>query len=318
MGFLDLFLLSCSSLKTKKIVKHVFTVRKHELVVDFQDALKLIIQSVTNPTYGEAIYLNSKDEQEDKVFHVKIGAVDRVPSDYAKEEGNHDALVLTTYWDDPKNGFNVLHDAVNEVFQATVKEVMIDLNEVAVESYQNVIDWVENQFPTLPTFRIIGRCSFQNYLWMMKNVKAKNSLLFSMEPTEYPENHETVNLESEKIGIDHGKWIRLQDLQAMKARIIFLSDVSLTEQEINMFLRNLQALKEESYLRRLTFDFYREVNLEIVLEGLKVTEEEKPEDSLNQWSFEMENGAKCTVLYAEYEDEDADLQKFGFEIEIGN
>ncbi|EGT34919.1 hypothetical protein CAEBREN_01513 [Caenorhabditis brenneri] len=147
-----------------------------------------------------------------KVFHVNIGAVDRVPSDYTKQLGNKNALVLTTYWDDPKIRFNVLYNAVFEVFQATFDVFMLDLDDVQVENYQELFDWIEDHLPPLLAFRIKGRC------------------------------------------------------------------------------KGLNAIDED---------------------------EIKPPYSLKQWSFVLANGVKCTVTYAEYDNDLSDNLSFGFDILIG-
>ncbi|CAL2048182.1 unnamed protein product [Caenorhabditis brenneri] len=320
MGFLDLFLLSCTSSKTKRIVRNAFDVRKHFLAVHFQDALKILIQSGTNLNYAEAIYLSSKNEQKNrKVFHVNIGAVDRVPSDYTKQLGNKNALVLTTYWDDPKIRFNVFYNAVFEVFQAKFDGVMLDLDDVQVENYQELFNWIEDHLPPLPAFRIKGRCSFQNYIWLMKTVKARDHIQFVMEPTEYPENHETVNLEAEKVDIQYGKWMKIEDIQAINARDIDLRDISLTDDDINAFSKILDGFKEKSNLKKLSLEFFRVADTVVVLEGLNVIDEDeiKPPYSLKQWSFVMANGEKCTVIYAEYDNDLSDNLSFGFDILIG-
>ncbi|CAL2041528.1 unnamed protein product [Caenorhabditis brenneri] len=318
MGFLDLFLLSCTSAKTKKIVKHVFTIRKHSLFVEVGQPLLLQILSRTDQNYSEEIHLYYENDIVGNVFYVNIGTVDNVPSDYAEE--NDGTFTLSTYWSDPKTGFNVLYDALFEVFGAKVNEVTMDVMEISAENYQKEIDWVENLFPNLPKFGIIGICSFQDYIWLMKNIKAKNVVFFTMEPTEYPGNHEIVNLEMEEVNIRCGKWMKLQDIQAINARNIGLENISLTDNEINALLKSLKVSKEKSNMEKLILEFYRVADLEIVLEGLDVTNEDqmKPEDSLNQWSFKMANGEKCTVIYAEYDNDDSDDLMFGFEIQIGN
>ncbi|EGT60059.1 hypothetical protein CAEBREN_13422 [Caenorhabditis brenneri] len=279
-----------------------------------------MIKSITNKNHCEAIWLNNKNEQGNKVFYVNIGAVDRVPSDYTETEEDHDKLILTTYWDDRMQSFKVLYDVLVDVFHAAIDAVIMDLNEVSVEKYQELFDWIEDHFSTLPTFRIIGRCSFQNYIWLMKTVKANNSLQFLMEPTEYPENLETVDLEADKVIIKYGKWLKIKDIQAIKARDIAIEDVLLTDNEINALLKNLDAFKEKSNVKTLTLDFLRAAEPEVVLEGLNAINEDemKPTDCLNQWSFVLSNGEKCTVIYAEYHNNLSDDLVFGFDILIGN
>ncbi|CAL2048180.1 unnamed protein product [Caenorhabditis brenneri] len=322
IGFLDLFLLSCTSSKTKRIVKNVLNLRKHEMVVHFQDSLKIMIQTVINQNHCEAIWSDNKNEQGNEVFYVNIGAVDRVPSVYTGSEEDHDKLILTTYWLDRMQSFKVLYDVLVDVFNATIDGVMMDLNEVPkhfVENHQELFDWIEDRFPTLPTFRIKGRCSFQSYIWLMKTAKARNSLQFAMEPTEYPENQETVSLEAEKVEIHYGKWMKIKDIEAINAQAITIVDISLTDNEINALLKNLGAFKEKSDVKKLTLEFFRAADQEVVLEGLNAIneDEKKPADCFNQWSFVLSNGEKCTVIYARYHD-DMNDSMFGFDILIGN
>ncbi|CAL2041530.1 unnamed protein product [Caenorhabditis brenneri] len=325
MRFLDLYMLSCTSAKTKRIVKNILKVRSYRLFVGVGEPLVLQIVSGTDEDYSEEIRFLSerklKDvipEQEDNVFLVNIGAVANVPSVYIEDDDN--AVTCYTFWNNPKFGFNVISDAVSEVFGAKVEEVAMDVDVIPDYNYKIEIDWIENLFPTLPMFAMIGRCSFQDYIWLMKSVRAKKFVLFAMEPMGYPENHEIVNLELKEIEIKHGRWMNLQDIQAIKARSIVVRDISLKDNEINMLLRNLQALKEKSNLKRMNLEFHREANPEIVLEGLNAINEDlmKPKDSLKQWSFKLENGQKCTLIYAEYENDQPDVHKFAFKIRIGN
>ncbi|EGT39580.1 hypothetical protein CAEBREN_04613 [Caenorhabditis brenneri] len=319
MGFLDLFLLSCTSAKTKRIVKNAFTTRNHILLVGVGEALALKIVSGYDENYGEQIFLCSEEIHAEKEFHVNIGTVDTVPANYSEEQDDG-TLILFTYWSDPKIGFNVIHEAIFEVFGATVNEVSIDVAGVPAKIHQKEIEWLENKLPTLPSFAISGRCSFQDYIWLLKNVRTKNVVFFSMEPTEYSENNEIVNLEMEDVTITHGKWMKIHDIEAIKARNICLKDISLTDNEINVFLKNLGAFKEKSNMKELTLTFYRQADPEIVFEGLDVINEVqiKPVDSHNQWSFELANGEKCTVIYVEYDNDESDDLIFGFEIQIGN
>ncbi|CAL2041527.1 unnamed protein product [Caenorhabditis brenneri] len=294
MAFLDLFMLSCTSAKTKRIVKTVFKIRNHWLLVVVGEPLSLQIVSGTDENYKEEISFTSKNSIEWILnlvvheFHLNIGAVENVSSNYIEEKD--DTFTLLTYWSDPKTGFNVFYDALFEVFGAKVGEVEIAVDEIPVKNYQKEIDWIENRFPPLATFRIIGRCSFQNYIWLMKNVRARNIVFFTLEPTEYPENHEVVNLEMEEIRITHGRWMKMQDIQAIKARSIVIWD-------------------------ELDLEFYREADPGIVLEGLNAIDvEPMSEDCLGQWSIELANGKKCTILYAEYETNQPDIKHFVFEI----
>ncbi|CAL2048378.1 unnamed protein product [Caenorhabditis brenneri] len=144
------------------------------MILPFQKLPFLVMQIVLQ-TIGfidfEEIHFCSEEKDIGNVFYVNIGTVNKVPSSYTEEE--LDTFTLSTYWSLPKIGFNAVNDAVSEVFGAKVNEVIMNENKIPVVKYQNEIDWIENQFPALQTFGTIKLCSFQDYVWLMKNVRAK-------------------------------------------------------------------------------------------------------------------------------------------------
>ncbi|CAL2052368.1 unnamed protein product [Caenorhabditis brenneri] len=138
--------------------------------------------------------------------------------------------------------------------------------------------------------------------------------------TEYPNNPETVEILVGGVGaivILHGKWINIEQLELLKIQNITIQEVSLTDIQINRFLRNRRDSGVASDWKQLDIHFNRAANLDIVLEGIEVTDEDeiRPADVIHQWSFNTGNGKKCTACYANYV---ADFLQFGFEFRFGN
>ncbi|CAL2041526.1 unnamed protein product [Caenorhabditis brenneri] len=264
MRFLDIFLLTRTSTKMKRIVQIMNTTPKQNL------------SKKTNLT----------------------GAVD-------------------TYWKDTKAGCIKLCNELVEVFRTPVKGVTLDLDEI--ENYRNEIRWINSTFPALTIFTIKGKCSFQDYMWMIRNSRATEALYFEMKPTRYPDNMENLEVDFSKLEtlvIDHGRWVSLQQLQAVNASYISIKDADLTDFEINAFLRSLESSGEKPKFEELHIFFYDEADADIILEGLNFEDgdDSKQENIFGDIVFKTGSGQKCTISYSEFDDEGVAL--YGFEIRI--
>lgn len=321
MGFLDLFVITNTSAKMAEIVKKLVNFQNYRMQVFMEEDFVFSFRSTTDPSLSESIFLYNEEDQDGDTFHLKIGTVDRVPCEYTDAEDG--SLLLYTYWNNTVNRGTEVYNALLETFKIPANEVSLNLEEFKLDNFQNLINWINDMFPDVYTLRIMGKCSRQDYVWILKNVKAKQVVLFEMESPEDPwdrEEFEVVDLEMDMIEIRHGEWVDLKHLDAIEARSILIDNASLIDYQINIFLYNLKQSQEKSKLKHLTIQFNREADFEDLLSELDATEEElsEPENSYNQWSFQMANGEKCTIIYAKYEDEDDDDVANGYEIKFGN
>ncbi|CAL2041533.1 unnamed protein product [Caenorhabditis brenneri] len=319
MGFIEIFVLASTSSDTKRIIKNLVRIRNHEMIILMEkECFVFHFQSKTIPDFCAPIYMNSKECFKPKnVFHMKIGDMYHVPSEFHR--ANDDTIILTIYWNHTVDHGTALYTALLEVFRIPQKGIIMNLNNVAVENCRSWINWNNDYFPDNSFLEITGTCSFHDYTWILKNVRTKHKLFLRVEPSGYPESPENIEIlkfEVPIIIIHHGKWIKPQQLKAFKAEEIIVNSASLTDAQINTFLRDWMNSEEASMLKQLTIRFNREADSEVVLEGMDATDEDlmKPEDALSQWSFKMANGERCTVIYAEYEE---NVQTFGFEFIVG-
>lgn len=320
MGFIEIFVLTSTSSKTKRIFKNLVTIRNYEMTLFLgMEDYTFDFRTESDPTFGAPIYLESEENQLEDVFSLKIGSCDNVPSAFSRAVGDH-TIILTIYWSTNINNATELYNALSEVFKMPLKGINMDLKGISSEKCISWINWKNEYFPDIQCLDIVGTCSFQNYVWILKNVKTQKKLLLEVEPTEYPENPEIVeflNVKMKTLMIRHGKWINIQQLKAFKGQKITIWNVSLTDFQVNTFLRDWNNSGVESNWKQLKIHFNREANSNIVLEGLDVTDEDfmRPDDVISQWSFNTKNGEKCTVVYTEYE---SDVMDFGFEFHLGN
>ncbi|EGT57198.1 hypothetical protein CAEBREN_11445 [Caenorhabditis brenneri] len=318
MGFIDLFVLTSASSKTKRIVKNLITIRNFRMNIFIKkEAIVFCFQKIGNLNYLNMIYMEPEKKRRDDVFRLKIGT-NNVPSTFDETVDN--AIVLTIYWKQTIDHVTKLYNTFFEIFKTPLKGINIDLKDVAVETYRSWIKWNNDYFFDSLYLEIVGTSTFHDYVWILKNVRTKNMLFLNAEPTDYPEdpeNNEIVNVEAASVYIWFGRWMSMQQLKAIKAESITVRRVSSTDSQINTFLREMKALEVPSYLKKLRVRFNREANPAVVLEGLDVINEdlERPDDVLNQWSFTMASGEKCTAIYVEYE---GDVPEFGFEFQVGN
>ncbi|CAL2041443.1 unnamed protein product [Caenorhabditis brenneri] len=276
----------------------------------------------SDPSFEEQIYfLFGKLRQPKDAFYLKIGNNDRIPSKFVKATDG--TAVLTIFWNKTFLISTQLYSTIFEVSKIPLKVVQMDFEGVTHETCKSWINWNNATLHDASIVEIMGKCDFRTYMCILKYIRTKNELAIRVEPTEYPpvdpedpEIIENLNVERTKLLIKHGRWITMQQLKAIKASDISLNKVSFTDSQINSILRNLRDSEEITNLKRLKICFSRVANPETVLEGIDVTEDlMTPEDAMNQWSFEMASGRKCTVIYAEYESND--VQEFGFEFHVG-
>ncbi|EGT50199.1 hypothetical protein CAEBREN_02919 [Caenorhabditis brenneri] len=320
MRLLDLFVLTSSSSRTKRIVKNLVTIRNHNMRIFMtSEAFMFDFRPNSDPSFEERSYfLFGKFHQPKDAFYLKIGSNDRISSKFVKATDG--TAVLRIYWNKTFLISTQLYSTIFEVFKLPLKVVQMDFE--GVETCRNWINWNNTTLHDASIVEIMGKCDFRTYTCILKYIRTENELAIRVEPTEYPsvdpedpEIIENLNVERTKLLIKHGRWITMQQLKAIKASDISLNKVSFTDFQINSILRDLRDSEEVTNLKRLKICFNRVANPETVLEGIDVTEDlMTPVDAMNQWSFEMASGRKCTVIYAEYE---SDVQEFGFEFRVG-
>ncbi|EGT40328.1 hypothetical protein CAEBREN_13664 [Caenorhabditis brenneri] len=321
MGFLDIFFLTRISTKMKRIVQTMSINPKHYLFFTIGKKITIGIRSKTNDQYAEFIYVDiyvdvKEYETEGKVFNMKIGSADYLPSAICVYDDDLYGFV-DTFWDDVEVGSIELYNELVEVFKAPVRSVTLKLDEI--ENYQNEINWTNSTFPTLIMFNIKGRCDFQDYMWMIKNAKATKTLLFQMKPNEYPENMNNLDVipfKQEYIEIEHGKWVSLQQLKAIESLTIKVKYVNWTDSEINAFLKNLKSSEEKPKFKGLGIFFDRQTDTSAVFEGLQDEDALEPNIGLEKIVFKTGNQQKCTVIYSFDESDVPDVELLGYDILI--
>ncbi|CAL2041605.1 unnamed protein product [Caenorhabditis brenneri] len=285
MGFIDLFVLTSASSKTKRIVKNLFTTRNFKMNIFIKkEAIVFCFQKIGNTNYLNSIYMEPEKNRRGDVFHLKIGT-GNVPSTF--DETIDRAIVLTIYLKQTIDHVTKLYNTFFEIFKTPLKGINIDVKDVAVETYRSWIKWNNDYFFESLYLEIGGTSTFHDYIWILKNLRTKNMLYLNVEPTDYPEdpeNIEILNIEAASVYIWFGRWMSMQQLKAIKAESITVRRVSLTDSQINTFLREMKASEVPSYLKKLRVRFNREANSAVVLEGLDVINEdlERPDDVLNQ------------------------------------
>ncbi|CAL2051744.1 unnamed protein product [Caenorhabditis brenneri] len=157
------------------------------------------------------------------------------------------------------------------------------------------------------------------YMWMIKNAKATEELHLGMEPSEYPVNKNSlvvIPLELKHIEIEHGKWVSLRQLEAIKSYYIMVKEADLTDSEINEFLKSLKNSKEKPKFKELDIMFDRQSDTAVVIEGLQDEDVLEPNIGLEELVFKTGNEQKCTVTYITDESEVPDVDLFGYEVLI--
>ncbi|EGT39355.1 hypothetical protein CAEBREN_22831 [Caenorhabditis brenneri] len=315
MGFFDMFVLTRTSSKTKRFFERLVTIRNHELILFMESKdFAFDLQTKSGDILGSEIVLVPEKYRPDDVFILKIGSTD-VASAFSNKKGR---IILSIYSDTSMYTGTQLCNALREEFKMPLQQIVMRLDDVAVETYDYWITWNNTLFYDIPALTVMGKCSFSAYVWILKHVRTKHKLDFGLEPTEYDNNVEIVEIQTdETIFIDHGRWINVAQLNSIKARDITISEVFLTDSEINMFLKNWRDRGVASGWKQLDIHFNGEADLDIVLEGIDGTEEDlnRPADIIHQFSFNSRNGEKCTVCYVR---NDADDSIFGFEFHFGN
>ncbi|EGT60084.1 hypothetical protein CAEBREN_02785 [Caenorhabditis brenneri] len=320
VGFLDMFLLTRTSTKMRRIVQNMNRTPKHYLCVTIANQIMIQIQSKTNEEYSELMIVTDKENEPERryTFKMEIGSVDYLPSELLARalvlvlaDGQ---VVVETYWNDVKSGCIELCNELVQVFNTPVRAVTLKLDEI--ENYQNAINWINSTFQGLILVKIEGDCNFQDYMWIMKNAKATKELRFEMKPNDYPkdtENLEVIPFELEGIEILHGKWINFQQLEAIKSDYIKIANIDWTDFKINTFLKNLKSSKEKPKFKELDIIIHRQ-STHVVFEGLQ--ERDAP-DTDKKLVFKTVNGQKCTVTYTRFvRNVHEDNNLFGFEILI--
>ncbi|CAL2052367.1 unnamed protein product [Caenorhabditis brenneri] len=315
MGFLDMFVLTHTSSKTKRIFETLVKIRNHELLL-FMESTGFVFdfRKQSGDALGFEIYLAPTEHQPDDVFFLKIGSTD-VSSTLFNLNGR---IILLIYSDTSMYTGTQLCNALREVFKIPLQEIVMRLDDVAVTTYDFWITWNNTLFYDISALNFAGNCRFSDYVWILKHVRTRHLLNFDVEPTEYAHNPETFEIRNDgTIVIHHGRWINVVQLNSIKARDITILEVSLSDSEINTFLRNWRDSGVASDWKKLEISFNREANSDIVLEGIDVTNEDviRPADIIHQWSFNSKNGEKCTVRYFM---NSADVVEFRFEFQIGN
>lgn len=319
MGFIEIFLLTSTTTKTKQIFKNLVKVRNYELHLFMKKGgLTFDFRSISDPNFGAPIFVKPEVSQRKNEFGLKIGTIDKLSSKIFKLDNG--TFFLAIYCNNTINRGTEVYNVLMEVFRLPIQSITMSLEDVSSENYRSWINWNNDLFYDIPFLDVGGKCSFHDYVWILKNVKTQNKLFLDVEPLDYPEdleNIEVLNVEVAFIIISHGKWVRLEQLKAFKAQIVDVNSASLTDSQINAFLRDWRDSEVASTLRELTICFNREADVNIVLQELDVTDENllKSDDALNQWSFKSAKGEKLTVIYAKYT---ANVRTFGFEFRIGN
>ncbi|EGT44339.1 hypothetical protein CAEBREN_01224 [Caenorhabditis brenneri] len=316
MGFIEMFVLTRTSSKTKRVFERLVTIRNHELIL-FLESTGFVfdLQTKSGVAVGCQIFLRPTENQPDDVFMLKIGSTD-VASALTNKNGR---IILSIYSDTCMYTETQLVNALREVFRMPLQEMEMRLDNVAVETYHSWITWNNTMFYDIPGLHFAGKCSFSAYIWILKHVRTRHVLNFVLEPTEYENNAEIFEIQTdEEIFIDHGRWINdAAQLNSIKARNITIRDVSLSDTEINTFLKNWRDSGVASGWKQLDIHFNGEADLDVVLEGIDGTDEDLnlPAGVIHQFDFNSTNGEKCTVYYVL---NNPDALIFGFEFHFGN
>ncbi|EGT40519.1 hypothetical protein CAEBREN_05988 [Caenorhabditis brenneri] len=318
MGFQDMFLLTRISTKMKRIVQRMGRIPKHCLYVTIGRTIMIQIQTMTYDRYPDLMNVVARKNDPPgwfSPFNMKIGSVACLPSAFCKYSDGQN--VVETCWNDIKVGCDELCNEIIELFNTPVRSVTLKLYRRT--NYQNEINWTNSTFPNLVIFELIGHCNFQDYMWMIKNAKATEELHFGMEPSGYPVNKNSlvvIPLELKHIEIEHGKWVSLRQLEAIKSNYIMVKEADLTDSEINEFLMNLKNSKEKPKFKELYILFDRQSDTTVVFEGLQDEDVLEPNIGLQELVFKTGNGQKCAVTYNLFEFERPAIDLLGYEVLI--
>ncbi|CAL2052371.1 unnamed protein product [Caenorhabditis brenneri] len=305
-------MLTRTSSKTKRIFKTLVKIRNHELLLFLESAgFVFDFRTQTGYAVGSEIFLRSTEYQPDDVFILKIGSTDAASALANINDRNTYRNRLSIYSDTCMYTETQFFNALREVFKMPLQEMEMRLDNVAVETYHSWITWNNTMFYDIPALNFEGNCSFSDYIWILKHVRTRHVLNFGVEPTEYENNPEVFEIQTDEIiYIRHGRWINVAQLNSIKAPVITIVEVSLTDTEINTFLKNWRDSGVASGWKQVEIYFNRVARLDVVLEGIDGTEEDlnRPANIIHQFSFNSRNGEKCTVCYV----------RNGFEFYVGN
>ncbi|EGT44350.1 hypothetical protein CAEBREN_21722 [Caenorhabditis brenneri] len=324
MGFIDIFVLTNTSSKTKQFVKNLLTCKNQEMHIFMgKEAFFFSLLRDSHPTFLEQIHWKSGERQPQEVFYLKIGTIDHVPSEFLPAKDGHAALAV--YLNENINHGEVIYNAIIDLFKIPIKHIRMDLNDFPNEIHRSWIIFFNENLSTASLLEIVGKCTFRDYFWILDYVNTKNMFAMRADQTDFSDDYghhcADYSFEGESIVVSDGRWICREDLRSIDARSINIARILISVDDINKYLRDWKNMKKEDRLdltflnlKELTIIFEYERNRENLLEGLEATNEDliMPVDVLNQWSFKMANGDKCTVTYAKYEGDDK------FEFRVGN
>ncbi|CAL2052374.1 unnamed protein product [Caenorhabditis brenneri] len=322
MGFMDIFVLTNTSSKTKQAVKNLLTCKNQEMHIFMgKEAFFFSLLRDSHPTRIEQIHSKSGERQPQKVFYLKIGTIDHVPSEFLPAKEGHAALAV--YLNEKINHKEEIYNAISDLFKIPIKRIRMDLNDVPNEIHRSWINFFNENLSAASLLEIVGKCTFRDYFWILENAETRNMFSMRADQTDFSDDYghhcAGYSFEGESIVISDGRWICREDFESIYAKSINIAKTTIPDGQINKYLKDWKnmkrlTLREKMNLKELTIIFVYERNPEDLLEGLEATNEDliKPVDVLNQWSFKMANGDKCTVTYAKYEGDDK------FEFRVGN
>lgn len=192
--------------------------------------------------HGQFAVVSKKElHPEEDVQRRRIGKFDSVVSHRAyssHESGCKPSLI--TYWSDTLLGAKHLCKELSELFPIELDSVYVDFDPVTVD-YQALIRWLNQFEPRFEQQMFKGtEMDFSQYMWIIEHVKSKKFVEMKAKPKEYFKK-ETLKIDIEQFHVCHAKWIQIKHLQSLKCSRFRVFDVSLTETDINLFLKSLLA-----------------------------------------------------------------------------
>ncbi|CAL2027826.1 unnamed protein product [Caenorhabditis brenneri] len=282
MGLIDRFLLAHVSQRMKRIVKNSSRVRNHRFLVFFNQRAGFRFQTMDRKTLPED-FIVEDDDAADMNYIEKLL---RKPFKLSMSKTNRQ--ILTIYWDDVFIGMKTICEEITELFSVPVNGVCFDLNGVDYH-LESIINFTNSLDPRTESVRIDGEeCDFDQYKYVLENIKSPNNLACHAEPKEHLEMGD-ISLKFEKIYIKSGQWVKLNHLKSIEANEIVIDHSNFTDQILNNLFRNLRGLLH-SKTKKLDIYFYRHVDIDTVMDGF-----DADEDDESRWSFPMDNGKKFIV-----------------------
>ncbi|CAL2052328.1 unnamed protein product [Caenorhabditis brenneri] len=179
MGFIEIFVLTSTSSKTKRICKNLVKVRNYEMQIFMKKGEFLFhFQNISNPHFWEQIYSEWGNSHPKNVFCLKIGTIDQAPSEFLPAENG--TAALTTYWSKNNNHGVMLYNALIELFKLPVKYIQMDLTGVEVKTHRGWIKLFNETLSAASLLAIVGECDYSDYVWIRENVKRENGLAFNI------------------------------------------------------------------------------------------------------------------------------------------